>query len=74
MKMYCVIEKDFQFIPLKGERVDAHTFIPQVFEAGALITLSDRDLEGVPYIRVKDTEKALTVPKGRMLAAQYLMR
>ena len=54
-----LIEKDFLFIPLKGERVDAHTFIPQVFEAGALITLSDRDIEGVPYIRVKDTEKAL---------------
>ena len=28
------------FVPIVGERVDAHKFIPQVMEAGALATLS----------------------------------
>ena len=33
------VEKDFLFVPLKGARVDGHTFIPQVMEKGALATL-----------------------------------
>ena len=31
------------FVPIKGARVDGHTFIPQVMEAGALCTLSEVD-------------------------------
>ena len=30
-----LVEEDFLFIPIKGERVDGHKFIPQVFEQGA---------------------------------------
>ena len=45
----------FLFVPLKGARVDGHTFIPQVMEKGALATLSERPLEGAqyPYIQKK---------------------
>ena len=31
-----LVDKDYLFIPIKGERVDGHIFIPQVFEKGAL--------------------------------------
>ncbi len=42
------VEKDFLFIPVKGQRVDGHDFIPAVFEKGALATLSERPLEQCP--------------------------
>lgn len=55
------IEKDFLFVPIKGERVDGHTFIPQVMENGALCTLSEQELPDTdyPYILVKSTVQAL---------------
>ena len=55
------VEKDFLFIPIKGARVDGHTFIPQVMEKGALCTLSEIELENAshPYILVKSSEQAL---------------
>lgn len=55
------IEKDFLFIPIKGERADGHTFIDAVFEKGASAVLSEQKLKEVkgPYILVKSTEKAL---------------
>lgn len=54
-------ETDFLFIPIKGSRVDGHTFIPQVMEKGALCTLSEKVLENVcfPYILVPSCEQAL---------------
>ncbi|MBR2765040.1 MAG: UDP-N-acetylmuramoyl-tripeptide--D-alanyl-D-alanine ligase [Blautia sp.] len=57
------------FVPIVGERVDGHTFIPQVMEAGALATLSERELPGAayPYIRVGSSLQAL-----KDLAAFYL--
>lgn len=36
------IEKDSLFVPIVGERVDAHRFIPDVMSKGALVTLSER--------------------------------
>ena len=56
-----LVEQDYLFIPIKGERVDGHKFIPQVFEKGALCVLSEMDLEnpGGPYIKVDSTELAL---------------
>lgn len=39
------VEKDFLFVPLKGERVDGHDLIPSVFERGALATLSEHPVE-----------------------------
>lgn len=55
------VEKDYLFIPIKGERVDGHSFIPTVFEQGAAAVLSEYKLENLqgPYILVESTEKAL---------------
>ena len=56
-----LVEKDYLFIPIKGERVDGHTFISQVFEKGACCVLSEIELENPagPYIKVESTETAL---------------
>lgn len=56
-----LIEEGFLYIPFVGARVDGHDFIPQVFEKGALCTLSEKDLPDSesPYIRVKSTAQAL---------------
>ncbi|MBE5888786.1 MAG: UDP-N-acetylmuramoyl-tripeptide--D-alanyl-D-alanine ligase [Lachnospiraceae bacterium] len=56
-----LVEKDYLFIPIKGERVDGHSFIPQVFEKGAACVLSEVELENPagPYIRVTSSEVAL---------------
>lgn len=62
------VEKDFLFIPIKGERVDGHDFIPKVFEQGALAVLSEKELENPagPYIRVESSTEAM-----KKLAAYY---
>ena len=56
-----LVEEDYLFIPIKGERVDGHKFIPQVFEKGACCVLSEVELENPagPYIRVDSSEDAL---------------
>ena len=56
------------FIPILGERVDGHSFIPAVMEAGALACLSEKRIENPkgPYILVESTKKAL-----REIAAYY---
>ena len=56
-----LVEEDYLFIPIKGERVDGHKFIPQVFEKGACCVLSEIELENPagPYIRVASSEAAL---------------
>lgn len=63
------IEPGFLFVPIKGARVDGHTFIPQVMEKGALVTLSEQTLENVayPYILVNSCDQAL-----KDIAAFYL--
>ena len=56
------IEPGGVFIATKGERVDGHSFIPQVFEKGALAVVCEEapaDAAG-PCIVVKDSFKALT--------------
>lgn len=55
------VEEGFLFIPVKGERVDGHDFIPKVFEQGAAAVLSERPLESCPgpYILVKSSLQAL---------------
>ena len=62
------IEKGFLFIPVKGERVDGHDFVPSVFEKGALASLSEKPLENCPgpYILVKSCLTAL-----KQIAAFY---
>ena len=56
-----LVEEDYLFIAIKGERVDGHTFIPQVFEKGAACVISEMDLEHStgPYIKVASCEEAL---------------
>lgn len=56
-----LVDEDYLFIPIKGERVDGHNFIPQVFEKGACCVLSEIELENPagPYIRVASSEDAL---------------
>lgn len=52
--------KDFLFVPIKGARVDGHSFIPQVMEQGALCTLSEHPLsDSFPYILVSSCAQAL---------------
>ncbi len=47
------------FIPIIGDRFDGHDFIPQALHAGALSSLTDRDLSAPrPLIRVRDTAAA----------------
>lgn len=62
------IAAGFLFIPVKGERVDGHAFIPSVFEKGALAVLSEKPLENCPgpYILVKSCLTAL-----KQIAAFY---
>lgn len=33
------------FVPIKGEKTDGHNYIPQVMEAGALVSLTEQPLE-----------------------------
>lgn len=56
-----LIENGYLYLPFVGARVDGHDFIDQVFEKGALATLSMKDLENPkgPYIKVEDVGKAL---------------
>lgn len=63
-----LVEKDDLFIPIRGERVDGHQFIPQVFEKGACCVLSEVDLEQPegPYIKVDSCAEAL-----KQIAAFY---
>lgn len=54
------VKKGGLFIPIQGERVDGHRFIPEVMEAGALACLSEKPQEEIrPYILVDSTKDAL---------------
>ena len=43
------------FVPLKGAR-DGHDFIETAFENGAVATLSEKEVEGHPYLLVDDVQ------------------
>ncbi|MBC7701708.1 bifunctional UDP-N-acetylmuramoyl-L-alanyl-D-glutamate--2,6-diaminopimelate ligase MurE/UDP-N-acetylmuramoyl-tripeptide--D-alanyl-D-alanine ligase MurF [Aquabacterium sp.] len=49
------------FVALRGERFDAHDFLPQAREAGAVAALVQRGLDssGLPGLTVSDTRAAL---------------
>ncbi|MCD8301242.1 MAG: UDP-N-acetylmuramoyl-tripeptide--D-alanyl-D-alanine ligase [Clostridiales bacterium] len=55
------VEEGFLYIPMRGERVDGHSFIPEVFGKGALATLSEEELTDPagPYILVESCPQAL---------------
>lgn len=63
------VEKGCLFVPIVGARVDGHNFIPQVMEAGAACTLSEKVLEDAafPYIQVESSLQAV-----KDIAAFYL--
>ena len=56
-----LIEDGYLYLPFVGARVDGHDFIPQVFDKGALCTLSEKDLNNPkgPYIKVESVATAL---------------
>lgn len=53
--------KDSLFVAIKGERVDAHKFIPAVFKQGALCVISEQELEAPAgaYIQVESSLQAI---------------
>ena len=57
------IENGALFVPIIGERVDAHKFIDMALEAGAVATFTSKEIEafvpGKVYIKVEDTIAAL---------------
>ncbi len=55
------VEKDFLFVAIDGERFNAHTFIPDTIEKGALCVVSHENLgeTDYPYILVDYTGQAL---------------
>lgn len=55
------VEEGGLFVPIVGERVDAHRFIPDVMKKGVLATLSERTLEDAdyPYILVESSLQAV---------------
>lgn len=62
------VEPGTLFVPIKGERVDAHAFIPTVFAAGAAATLTENSETYGEHaaIAVPDTKAAL-----QAIAAAY---
>lgn len=62
------VEPGCLFIPIKGARVDGHSFIPEVFAKGALAALSEKELINPtgPYILVDSTRSAM-----KKIAAYY---
>jgi UDP-N-acetylmuramyl-tripeptide synthetase/UDP-N-acetylmuramoyl-tripeptide--D-alanyl-D-alanine ligase len=57
------------FFAIKGERFDGHDFVKNAIEAGAVVAVTERIVEGCPCIIVKNTRKAL-----RDLASYYRMK
>ncbi|MCR5791713.1 MAG: UDP-N-acetylmuramoyl-tripeptide--D-alanyl-D-alanine ligase [Lachnospiraceae bacterium] len=59
------IEKDALFVPIIGERTDAHNYIQGAFANGAIATFTSRhtkdsdDMENGVYIQVEDTLRAM---------------
>lgn len=58
-----LVEKDYLFFAVPGERVDGHRFISQVAEKGAMGVVCEREPEqtdpGFPYILVESSVEAL---------------
>ncbi|MBE5958001.1 MAG: UDP-N-acetylmuramoyl-tripeptide--D-alanyl-D-alanine ligase [Lachnospiraceae bacterium] len=63
-----LIEEGYLYLPFVGNVVDGHEFISQVFEKGALCTLSEKelDIKDKPYILVDSVGVAL-----KQIAAFY---
>lgn len=65
-----MVQEDYVFVAIRGERTDGHDYIEQVFADGALAVVSEQTLTiAKPYILVESTRQALLD-----LAAYYLSR
>ena len=54
------VPENSMYIALKGDRFDGNGFIGQVYEKGAVLCVGEIDFKtDKPYIRVKDTRRAL---------------
>lgn len=61
------VGKNYIFVAIKGERVDGHDFVRDVFEKDALAMIAERELDtDRPYILVESSLEAL-----KKLAAYY---
>ncbi|WP_375140386.1 UDP-N-acetylmuramoyl-tripeptide--D-alanyl-D-alanine ligase [Inhella gelatinilytica] len=60
------------FVALRGERFDAHEFLPQAAAAGAVAALAERGLAGWNGIQVPDTRLALAALAGAWRARHSL--
>lgn len=52
------LQKDCVFIAIKGERFDAHDFVPKAIEQGAVACITEKEIENCPCIVVEDCRKA----------------
>ncbi len=52
------------FVAISGEAVDGHKFVPMATEKGAVCAVVERPVEGIPYVVVDSSRKALAVMGG----------
>ena len=52
------------FVAISGEAVDGHKFVPMATEKGALCAVVERPVEGIPYVVVDSSRKALALMGG----------
>ena len=52
------------FVAISGEAVDGHKFVPMAAEKGALCAVVERPVEGIPYVVVDSSRKALALMGG----------
>lgn len=63
-----LVEKDYLFVCIKGERVDGHNFLDDVANKGAICAFCEKEMPNakIPYILVESSTESL-----RMLATYY---
>ncbi len=54
------VEAGSLFVCIAGTKFDSHSCADRVFSEGAALLVSERELEGVPYVRVSDTRAAIS--------------
>lgn len=52
------VEKDFLFVPIKGERVDGNAFIDSAYERGALLCFREQRMESGKTLEAEKTENS----------------
>ncbi len=52
------------FVAISGEAVDGHKFVPMATEKGAVCAVVERPVEGIPYVLVESSRKALAIMGG----------